>query len=317
MEKISVKSESSNYIKGVCYILISALCFALMAASVRLSGDVPFVQKTFFRNLIAFLIAFCALIVQGNEKGFKTLKIPGGSLKFLFLRSICGTLGIFGNFYAIDHLILSDASILNKMSPFFSVISCFFLLGESIPLIPMMAIITAFGGAMLVVKPSFDFSQNFASFAGLVSGIGAGIAYASIRKLGTLKCNGKVIIAFFSLFSMMCSIPFMLISYEPMSLYQTSCLIMAGVFAAGGQFTITAAYFAAPASKISIFDYFQVIFAAGLGFLLFGQKADILSIIGYAVIISMAIVNFIYNRKKLSASAVQKSEPSEKDHKED
>ncbi len=53
-------------------------------------------------------------------------------------------------------------------------------------------------------------------------------------------------------------------------------LMMAGLFAAGGQFTITAAYTYAPAGKISIFDYSQIIFATLLGFFLFGEIPDCL-----------------------------------------
>ena len=73
---------------------------------------------------------------------------------------------------------------------------------------------------------------------------------------------------------------------------------MAGVMAAGGQFSITAAYSYAPAKEISVYDYSQIIFSAILGFFLFGQVPDLFSWIGYAIIIAMAIVMFIYNNKR-------------------
>ena len=80
---------------------------------------------------------------------------------------------------------------------------------------------------------------------------------------------------------------------------QTTYLILAGISAAAGQFTITAAYYHAPASKISIFDFCQIIFSATLGFFILGQKPDILSILGYIIILSMAILNFVYNNRSL------------------
>jgi len=70
-------------------------------------------------------------------------------------------------------------------------------------------------------------------------------------------------------------------------------LLMAGLSAAGGQFTITAAYSYAPAREISVYDYSQIIFAAIIGFFVFGQVPDLLSWIGYAVIIGMAVVNYM------------------------
>lgn len=286
-----------NYIKGVFYILLSALSFAFMAMFVRLSGTVPFIQKTFFRNIIAFLITLTAVLAGIRKNGLEQYKVPKESWLFLVLRALGGTLGIFGNFYAVDHLILADASILNKMSPFYTVIFCFLFLGEKIRLIPFLAILVAFGGSMLVAKPSFDFTKTLPSLAGLAGGLGAGFAYSCVRKLSSQKCSGQIVILFFSAFSSLAAVPYMIFHFTPMSFLQTIYLLLAGISAAAGQFTITAAYYHAPASKISIFDFCQVIFSASLGFIVFGQRPDLLSLLGYVIIISMAALNFVYNNK--------------------
>ena len=99
--------------QGVVLIILSAFCFGLMNVCVRLSGDLPSIQKSFFRNFIAFLIA--AVTVWRQKVWFSGKR---ENLGYLFLRSICGTIGILCNFYAVDHLVLADASMLNKMSPF-------------------------------------------------------------------------------------------------------------------------------------------------------------------------------------------------------
>ncbi len=290
-------SVNKDYLKGVFYILLSAFSFALMALFVRLSGNVPFVQKTFFRNIVALGITFFSIIAGIIKGGIEQYKIPKESWPFLLLRSVAGSIGIFGNFYAIDHLILADASILNKMAPFYTVLFCFLLLKEKIKIVPLFAIITAFCGAMLVAKPSFDFSKTLPSLAGVASGFGAGFAYACVRKLGKQKCSGKVVILFFSAFSTLLAVPYMIFNFTPMTRMQTIYLLLAGLSAAAGQFKITAAYYHAPAAKISIFDFCQIIFSASLGFFILGQKPDILSVIGYIIILSMATLNFFYNNK--------------------
>lgn len=292
MQKISETS------KGVFFIILSAFFFALMAAFVRLAGDIFFVQKTFFRNSVAFLIALASLFKDARKTGWSSLSIPKGALVFLFLRSIAGSVGIFGNFYAVDHLVLSDASILNKMSPFATILFSFILLKEKIKPVQLIAVVCAFLGSLFVIKPTFDFSKMIPTLAGFVGGLGAGFAYACVRKLGLLKCNGKIIILFFSAFSTLLSVPYMIFFFNPMTFQQWIFLVLSGVSAAGGQFSITAAYFHAPASKISIYDYSQIIFSTLLGFFLFGQLPDIYSFIGYAIIILMALVNFIYNARK-------------------
>ncbi len=288
----------SDTTKGIVLIISSAFFFALMAAFVHLAGNIFFMQKAFFRNAVAFLIALVGIFLTAKKEGVAAIAIPKGALLYLFLRSIAGSVGIYGNFFAIDHLVLSDASILNKMSPFFSILFSFLLMKEKINKIPLIAIIVAFLGSMLIIKPSFNFTQMLPTIAGFAGGMGAGFAYACVRKLSKLGCNGKVIVLFFSAFSMLISVPYLILNYNPMTAQQWIFLICAGISAAGGQFTITAAYSYAPAAKISIYDYSQIIFSTLLGFFLFGMIPDIFSIIGYLIIISMALLNFLYNVKK-------------------
>ena len=103
--------------KGIIFIILSAFGFAMMSAFIKLSGDLPSLQKTFFRNLVSCIISF-ALILKYKESLFGSKE----NRKVLILRSIFGTLGIILNFYAIDRLVLSDANMLNKLSPFFVII---------------------------------------------------------------------------------------------------------------------------------------------------------------------------------------------------
>ena len=162
----------------------------------------------------------------------------------------------------------------------------------------MICIIIAFLGSILIVKPSFNFTQMLPTLAAFMGGVGAGLAYASIRKLSYLGCNGKIIILFFSAFSMLLSVPYLITSFNPMTGQQVLMLCLAGGCAAGGQFSVTAAYYHAPANKISIYDYTQVLFSTLFGFIFFAQIPDILSLAGYIIIITMAIINYIYTHRK-------------------
>ena len=269
-----------------------------MAVFVKLAGDIHFIQKAFFRNAVAFIIALGGTIKDVRLNGKEAVAIPKGALLFLFLRAIAGSVGVFGNFYAIDRIVLADAAILNKMAPFFTILFCYIILKEKIKPVPMICIIIAFAGSILIVKPSFNFTQMLPTLAAFMGGVGAGLAYASIRKLSYLGCNGKIIILFFSAFSMLLSVPYLITSFSPMTKYQVLMLCCAGACAAGGQFSVTAAYYHAPANKISIYDYTQVLFSTMFGFIFFAQIPDWMSLIGYFIIISMAIVNYIYTHKK-------------------
>ena len=283
--------KQENYIRGMIMIILSAFFFACMNVSVRLAGDLSSVQKSFFRNLVAAF--FAAIILIKNHTAPKE-KTQWGSL---FLRCAFGTLGILCNFYAIDHLLVADASILNKLSPFFAIIFSFLLLKERIKPAQAMCVILAFVGCLFVVKPGFENAHLIPALIGVCGGLGAGIAYTMVRKMGTHGVKGPVIVFYFSCFSCIIVIPWIVFHYQPMSLRQLLTLLLAGLFAAGGQFTITAAYTYAPAGKISIFDYSQIIFATLLGFLLFAEIPDRYSLIGYGLIILASLGNFLYNWK--------------------
>ena len=280
---------------GVLFILLSAFCFAFMTAFVRLAGDLPIIQKAFFRNVVAMVFSFCVLLRK--KEGFLQKK---ENLPFLLLRALFGSLGILFNFYAIDHMVLSDANMLNKLSPFFVILFSFFFLKEKITPVQGIAVVLAFAGSLFIIKPTFLWGGSLDSIPALVGTLGglcAGLAYTMVRICGQRGEKGPFIVFFFSLFSCLCFLPFLLFSYTPMTGMQLFYLLLAGLAASGGQFAITTAYLYAPAREISVYDYSQVAFSSLLGFLFFGQVPDSLSLIGYGIICLTAIGMFLYQNR--------------------
>ena len=263
-----------------------------MSLCVRLAGDLPSMQKILFRNLLAFFIVGAGL-VRKPEK----LEIHKGDLKLLFLRSICGTVGIVCNFYAIDHLVLSDANMLNKLSPFFTIIFSYFLLKERLTLFQGIAVVVAFMGALFIIKPTGNMTDP-AALIGMLGGAGAGAAYSFVRVLGKRGVNGKLIVMFFSAFTCVFALPFLIGHFAPMKWWQVAAMIAAGFGGAGGQIFVTKAYFYAPAKEISVFDYSQIMFSALMGFLVLGQKPDMLSLCGYMIICTTAVCMYFYNKNR-------------------
>lgn len=278
--------------KGMILIICSAFSFALMNLFVRLSGDLPSLQKSFFRNFVALIFA-AIILVRARPKATFTPK----SKRHLFYRSLLGTIGILCNFYAVDHLVLADASMLNKMSPFFAVVFAIFVLHEKPNRFQSGMLVMAFIGVLFIVKPSGNLSM-FPALIGLAGGIAAGAAYTYVRSLGQQNIPGPYIVCFFSAFSCIVTLPFLIFQFHPMAMQQFIFLILAGLAAAGGQFSITSAYCYAPAREISVYDYTQIPFSALLGFVVFGQIPDWLSWVGYAIICGAGIIMFLHNSRQ-------------------
>lgn len=274
-------------------MITAAFGFSMMSVFVHLAGDLPVFQKAFFRNVVALI--FVMGIMLKRKIGFVPDK---KNVPALLGRSFFGTVGLLCNFYAIDKLVLADANMLNKLSPFFAIVFSIFLLSERPTAVQVLSVFAAFVGSAFIIKPSLGGYAVFPAIVGATGGMGAGLAYTFVRYLGGKGENSFRIIFFFSAFSSLVCIPFMLADFEPFSLKALIFLICAGISASVGQFGITKAYVCAPAKEISVYDYTQVLFAALFGFLIFGQIPDFLSVIGYCLICGAGIGMFFYNRKR-------------------
>ena len=281
----------NNHLQGIVLIILSAFFYSLMSLFVRLAGDLPTFQKAFFRNFIAMVFGFALLVKRGS------FKMQKGCLPAHIGRTIAGSIGVICNFYAIDHMNISDASILNKLAPFFSVVFSIFLLKEKASWKDWALVAVAFCGALFVVKPSFSSTASLPAFIGVLGGLGAGLAYTFVRALGKKGERNAFTVFFFSGCSCLIILPMAVVQYQPMAWGQVGWLLLAGLAASGAQFTVTAAYTCAPAKDISVYDYSQVLFAALWGRLFLSQFPDWLSVIGYAIIIGAAVVKYTLSRK--------------------
>ena len=293
--------QKSERTLGILCILCAAFCFSLMSLFVRLAGNIPTMQKIFFRNLVAAIAAFGILAREGQ--GFRIHK---GCLGSHLARSITGMLGMVANFWAIDHIGMADANMLNKLSPFFAILFSIFILREYPKKVDILSVLAAFIGAVFVVRPTAGIA-SLPSLAGVLGGLGAGAAYTFVRQMSRKGERGPEIVMFFSAFTCVCAIPFFAFNFQPMSAKQWIFLLLAGCAAAGGQLSITAAYSHAPAKEISVFDYSQIVYAALWGFLIFGEIPDALSFVGYAIIIGAAVFRCIFNLRADKKAAAEEA----------
>lgn len=279
--------------KGITYILLSSLFFALMAASVKFLGDMPTAEKIFFRNLVGIFVAFGLVKKSGSS-------LTGNNKKLLILRSVFGLLGIAAYFYALANMKLSDAVILNKMSPFFVMIFAAIFLKENITKKQILALVTAVIGAMLVIRPGFD-SNIIPSLIALMSSLFAGIAYTVVRQLRKTDAAATVVL-YFSSFSTLAMIPFMISgNFIIPDLTQAAALFALGLFAAAAQISMTNAYRHAEAGELSIYTYANIVFSTIFGLVFFQEIPDFFSVIGALLIISAGYLNYRAKEKEHAA----------------
>lgn len=275
---------------GALLIIFSALSFSVMEIAVKISGSrIPVMEQVFARNFITLFISGFVMI-KDREKFFP----DKNNIVSIVCRSASGYLGIIAYFYAANNMILADASVLQKTSPFWSSLFAFILIKEKILKVQWLTLIIAAIGSIFVIKPAMN-SNVFPALVALSSAMFAGISYAIIGSLKGKESN-SLIIFYFSLFSCLFSL-FFIRSFVMPNIFELLMLMLIGIFAGFGQFFLTIAYKKAPVSAVSIFNYTGVIFSYLFSVFLFNEIADIYSVIGMIIIIFAAVLVYYYKRK--------------------
>lgn len=282
-QTIERKNEDQQKKWAIFFILLEALGFSLMGFFVKKAGPLPVMQKLFFRNIVVIVFTIWPLLKTGER-----MQLPPGARVPLALRCLFGCLGVILNFWAIDHLTLADANVLNKMAPFFAILLSVFILNERPHRFQLVAVVVAFIGVLFVVRPTSGLA-SVPALVGLAGGFGAGGAYTYLRKTAQEGGGGSVIVFVYALASALTCVPFLLYHFAPMTGEQVLFSLLSGVAATVGQLGVTKAYSLAPAREISIFDYAQIVFAGLWGWFFFGELPDQLSVIGYAIIFLAAL----------------------------
>lgn len=283
--------------KGIIMMLLSALFFALMAATVKSMPEYPLTEKMFFRNFLGFIFAFG--MVKRNKGSLK-----GNNRKLLLLRSILGMFGVACYFYSIGHLNLADAVIINKFAPFFVVLLSWLILKEKIGRGQIGALIIAIVGAGLVVKPTFDVTVAPA-LIGLLAAFFAGCAYVTVSYLRKSD-RPETIVFYFTLVTSIFMIPFAFSGNWIMPVgFDILKALGLGVFSTLGQILMTYGYRYADASEVSIYSYADIIYSMGIGILLFSEIPDYLTLIGGIAILLAGFTNF-YTKKLLRQKSLGK-----------
>lgn len=279
--------------QAVLAIIGSAFFFALMNALARQAGNLPVAQKCFFRNIISVPLAALVMLKERPAPASSLRNAPG-----LLLRAVLGTIGMTANFYAVDHMLLADATILSRLSPFATLLLSWLFLSERLSRLQIGSVAIAFLGALCIIRPGAATLTSGPAMIGLLGGIATGAAYTTVRWLTQRGVNSSVVVFSFSFISCLFMLPQLIVNYCPMTNQQLLYLLGAGLAATGAQFCLTNGYAKAPSREISAYEYTTVIFAALLGFVMFGQIPDILSWLGYSIIIGVAVLMFLYNQRQ-------------------
>ncbi len=270
--------------------MASSLAFASMGALIKESStQIPNEILVFFRNIVALLILTPWVLASGLAK----LNTRVFSLHLL--RSAAGLSAMYCYFFALAYIPLAEAVILHMTAPLFIPIIAWMWLRESVPSQTKWAIGIGYSGILLILQPGSGVFTFFALFA-LASGLFAAIAMVCIRRMAATEPPIRIV-WYFSLISTVISAIPLLWTWQIPEPPLIGMLVLIGALATLGQLLLTRGYTLAPAGQVGGFAYSEVVFGFALGWIVWNELPDGLSVIGILVVCSAGMLILSHARK--------------------
>ncbi|HEX4895610.1 MAG TPA: DMT family transporter [Solimonas sp.] len=270
--------------RGALHAIYAAAAFAVTGACIKAaSADTPNEIVVFVRCLVSLLVLAPWLLRQGGA-GIRTQRL-GGHL----WRAAFGVAAMYSFFYAIARLPLAEAMLLTYSTPLWVPFIAWFWIQERPPLVVFPAILLGLVGIALIVKPGAQAIPWQAGLVGAASGVLAGCAMVSIRRISDTEPATRIVFYFALMATAISAIP-LLWAWQVPSPRSLALLIGAGLFATVGQLNLTSAYSLAPAARVGPFTYFAVIFSALLAWLLWDEAPDRWSVLGAGLVVATCVL---------------------------
>jgi drug/metabolite transporter (DMT)-like permease len=271
-------SGSGNLSRAAIYMMTATFAFAGMSACIQvMSRTLPNTEVVFIRNLLGLVFLLPWLLYRQGSNSFK-MRYP---LQHL-VRGVAGLASMYCYFYAVAHLPLATAVVLNYSVPLFFPFVEAVWLGERMPKRLWGPLVLGFVGVVIVLGPGSDVF-HWASLVGLLAGFLSAIAQTGVRKLTAVEPPERIVFWFAMLSSLVSAVPMPVTWVTPsIDLWQAFALL--GVCATVGQLSMTRAYSCAPASQVGAFVYTIVLFGALFDWLIKDTLPSINFVIGAVLI---------------------------------
>ncbi|ADG93944.1 protein of unknown function DUF6 transmembrane [Arcobacter nitrofigilis DSM 7299] len=283
-------------IQGIKFMLFASLLFAFMGAFAKeLSSSMSSIEVVFFRNVFGVVLIAISLYK-------KPVKQIGGKPLLLFFRGFVGFLALLTFFYNISNISLAEAMTFSKTSTIFTAIFAYVFIKEKLGLKGWIGVFVGFIGILFITK--FDGSTlDKTDWLGIFSGVGAALAYTSVRELRTFYDTRVIVLSFMTIgtigpiilmiianFYSNATFDFMFGKFTMPNLNDLLYITLMGTTATFAQIYMTKAYGVAKAGIIGTISYSNLIFAIILGVILGDNFPDIWISLGIILIIISGVL---------------------------
>lgn len=282
--------------KGIQYMLLASLLFAFMGVAAKgLTDSMSSVEVVFFRNVFGVLFILISIYKS-------PLKQLGGKFWLLIFRGVAGFVALLFFFYNISQISLGEAMTFSKTSTIFTAVLAYIFLKEKLGIKGWIGVFIGFIGIVFITE--FDGSSlEKSDYLGILSGVGAALAYTSIRELRKFYDTRAIVLSFMAIgtigpiilmiigsFYSNPNLDFMLGTFIIPKLDDWIYIILLGIFSTYAQIYMTKAYSFTKAGIIGTISYSNIVFSIILGLLWGDAFPSMLIILGIILIVISGIL---------------------------
>ena len=265
-------------IEGMAWMLLTGFLFVGVTAAVKHVGQgVPAPQAAFMRFVFGSIMLLPAL------RALRRARLSSRVLRLFALRGAVHSCAVMLWFYAMARIPLTEVTAMNYLSPVFVGLGAALLFGEHLPKRRIGAVAVALLGVVVVLRPGFR-EVSSGHVAMLVMPILAASGYLVAKRLSS-EIAPIVIVGMMSLTVTIGLAPFAALVWVAPTAEQTAWLVLVAAFATGGHYAMTRAFAAAPVSATQPVTFLQLVWAAILGWAVFGEAVDPWVVLGGTLIV--------------------------------
>jgi drug/metabolite transporter (DMT)-like permease len=293
MNSFSILRSPSTVWSAAFYIVAAFLFVAVMSALGKGTPDIPTSTLVFFQSFVALLV-FSPWLLKSGLRSFKTKHVF-----FHFVRAGSGLLSQVLMFLAVRKMVLVHAVLLSNSAPLFIPFLSWIWLKQSVRGIVWLSLALGLVGIILILKPGSDifFSDPGAVGLALGSAFFSALALLSVNELSKTESSETILFYYFSISSILTA-PFLFFKTELPSVHDGVNLLGVGLAMALAQFLIILAYRHANASRLAPLNYSVVIFSGLIGWILWDQVPDMISLLGVVLVTLGGILSARYGGVK-------------------
>ncbi len=252
--------------RGIALMVLAVGLFSIMDALVKwLGSDYSTAQLLFFRSVFAF-IPLGFLIFRSGIGPALRIKDPLTHV----LRAVSGVLALGSFFYAFANMPLADVIAISFAAPVLVTALSVPLLGERVGPRRWGAVLVGFVGVVVMLRPGAGLFDPLATIP-LVGTVFFALAMVLVRKLSRSGETSASIVFTFTVTCALVSGVFLPFYWVTPGLLDLGLLIAVGLIGGLAQIIVTNAFRLADVAVVVPFEYTTMIWAVGLGFVIWGE----------------------------------------------